>query len=388
MTSLVIGVPTSRGHIESEYFQSLLQTVKRLSEIGVQGRVMSLESALISHARNVIAHACSRDYLMFIDSDMQFPYWGIEKLLSHEKDIIGGLYYRKKGDYHPLSFMLNEEGRFQEMLATPKKLFECDGIATGFLLISKKVLDAFTPKVEAEIGQIFSLYTRPEDGGEEGEDLAFCRRAKKLGFKIWCDPEIPLGHVGKKIYGKDDFYERMQFHAWNNLNLKYNNKITGWSSKAEMNWLYEQAEKMETIVEVGSWKGKSTHALLSACKGTVWAIDHWKGSVGWESGQSEAKYSDVHKVFLENVGHFKNLKVLKMPSLEGAKQFKDKSVDMVFIDGGHDYKEVKADIEAWLPKTKKLLCGHDYNFDSVKHAVIQKFGELDTADSIWIKEIK
>jgi len=101
----------------------------------------------------------------------------------------------------------------------------------------------------------------------------------------------------------------------------------------------------------------------------------------------EAQEKDIHAEFMKNVGHYENLKVLKMPSLEAARQFEDKSVDMVFIDGGHTYAEVKADIEAWLPKAKKLICGHDYTWMSVQEAVTEKFGIPDTAESIWIRKL-
>ena len=126
---------------------------------------------------------------------------------------------------------------------------------------------------------------------------------------------------------------------------------------------------MDSIVEIGSWKGRSTHALLSGCKGTVWAVDHFEGSAGEEGMHHEAKEVDLYEKFMANVGMFPNLKALKMSSAEAVKQFEDKSVDMVFIDGGHEYAEVKADIEMWLPKAKKMICGHDYNWVAVQEAV-------------------
>ena len=97
---------------------------------------------------------------------------------------------------------------------------------------------------------------------------------------------------------------------------------------------------------------------------------------------------DTIAEFLKNVGHFPNLKPMKMSSVEAAKQFEDKSIDMVFLDGGHRYQDVKEDIEAWLPKAKKLICGHDYNFIPVQEAVTEKFGIPDSAESIWINRIK
>ena len=168
----------------------------------------------------------------------------------------------------------------------------------------------------------------------------------------------------------------------------YDNDIEGWVRPIELGWLYTTAQRMSNVVEVGSWKGKSTDALLAGCKGTVWAVDHFNGSKSERNSfHKEAMEKDISKIFLENVGHYQNLKLLKMDSLEAAKRFKDKSVDMVFIDGGHEYEEVKADIEAWLPKTRKLICGHDYNGD-IKRATDEILGDVSIVDSIWIKSVE
>ncbi|MGH7249999.1 MAG: class I SAM-dependent methyltransferase, partial [Minisyncoccia bacterium] len=137
--------------------------------------------------------------------------------------------------------------------------------------------------------------------------------------------------------------------------------IEGWMTYPDLKWLNEQGAKYETFIEVGSWAGRSSHAILSGNKGTVWCVDTWKGSKEtYDMTNSMAKERDMLEVFKKNVGHFSNLNIVQKPSIEAAKDFADKSVDIVFIDAGHTYEEVLQDIDAWLPKAKKILCGHDY----------------------------
>jgi predicted O-methyltransferase YrrM len=136
--------------------------------------------------------------------------------------------------------------------------------------------------------------------------------------------------------------------------------ISGWMSMEELNWLYEKASEMETIVEIGSWMGRSTHAILSGCKGKVYAVDHFHGSPSERDGaHSAAKTENIYDAFLKNVGMFPNLTVIQLDAIEAASHFEDKEIDMIFLDADHEYPAVKNFIEAWFPKCKKLFCGHD-----------------------------
>jgi hypothetical protein len=48
-----------------------------------------------------------------------------------------------------------------------------------------------------------SRRTRPfhaDDPGGGGEDVAFFADVRALGFKVWLDATINLGHVGAKVY--------------------------------------------------------------------------------------------------------------------------------------------------------------------------------------------
>jgi len=101
-----------------------------------------------------------------------------------------------------------------------------------------------------------------------------------------------------------------------------------------------------------------------------------------------AKEEDIYKTFMRNVGHFKNLRVLKMSSKEAVKVAEKENLvaDMVFIDADHTYEGAKYDIKHWAPRARKLICGHDYtNWEGVKQAVDEKFKNINIYQSIWFK---
>jgi len=159
-------------------------------------------------------------------------------------------------------------------------------------------------------------------------------------------------------------------------------EIEGMMTPTELQWLYETSKKAESFLEIGSFKGKSTHAILSGGCPRVYAVDHFVGS----SDPIETGNNNTYNDFIKNVGHFENLNVRKMSSLEAVKEFEDKSLDVVFIDGGHRIQEITEDIIAWLPKAKKILCGHDYHdTKAVRLAVDTLLGPVPVCDRIWYK---
>lgn len=170
-------------------------------------------------------------------------------------------------------------------------------------------------------------------------------------------------------------------------NIALNNIVSMGTSDDDLEWLYNQSLEMDNVVEIGVWKGRASHALLSGCKGTVYCVDHFKGSLTErKTTHLEAVEKDIYSDFIKNVGHFKNMTLIKMDSAEASGLFDDKSVDMVFIDGGHDYETVNADIKAWLPKCKKLICGHDVIQEGVPRALKENFpdGFETYGGNIWL----
>ena len=212
---------------------------------------------------------------------------------------------------------------------------------------------------------------------------------------------VSLWWLGQKEASKEHFLKALdycpnhpkylndrQFYGLGNYN---DIGIEGWMTAVELDFLHEEAKRHKSICEVGSWKGRSTHALLTGTEGLVTAVDHFKGSDDVKDqtkalGASE----DVYAQFLKNVGHLPNLKVVKKSSLEAAAEITER-FDMVFIDALHTYEGVKADIEAWKDKAEVVLCGHDYSdvWPGVKQAVDEAFGKPDEVHgSIWVKRIR
>lgn len=178
------------------------------------------------------------------------------------------------------------------------------------------------------------------------------------------------------------------------MKLEIAEKIFGWMNPAELTWLARQAEKHHTIAEIGSYVGRSTRALADNTKGQVYAIDTWEGSIEHEIDLVGKPEGYLYDNFLSNVGDLvekKRILPLRMKSLEAARLFMQDGIrfDMIFIDAGHLYDDVRADIEAWLPLLAPggIICGHDYSrysgLDQAVRECVPGFRLMEYPGSIW-----
>ena len=82
----------------------------------------------------------------------------------------------------------------------------------------------------------------------------------------------------------------------------------------------------------------------------LFGIDHWEGDA--QSGlYGEDVFEEVNAYNEEF--HSENSTLLKMNFEAALDQFEDQSIDLLHIDGSHEYEAVKSDFEKWLPKVKK-----------------------------------
>lgn len=151
------------------------------------------------------------------------------------------------------------------------------------------------------------------------------------------------------------------------------------------------------FVEVGTWKGKSAAymcvEIINSSKNIKFdCVDIWNGAgtpgeyEHDESVISQTLYEEFIECMKPVEGHYTPIREW---SDKAASLYEDKSLDFVFIDAGHSYENVLADIQAWLPKIKPGGCigGHDFGCPGVNQAVKEMFVKFNNKRNSWLVDI-
>jgi hypothetical protein len=190
---------------------------------GDQAVYLSEQSAYLDeNANHVFERAVIEkvDYLMMIETDVETIEDKdiIGQMLAYKQDVVSGIYYGGKYPHRPILY--NFTDKLGELFMPGKlpedKAFYMDAAGSGFMLLSRKALEAFTPAVIVKYGNPYSYYYRSSSVRNQPEivwrqDLAFCWRLKKLGFKVLVDPTIKLGHWKDHRITKD-FWDLSREH--------------------------------------------------------------------------------------------------------------------------------------------------------------------------------
>jgi predicted O-methyltransferase YrrM len=133
-------------------------------------------------------------------------------------------------------------------------------------------------------------------------------------------------------------------------------ELPGWLSAEEGETLYRLARSCTgrgVIVEIGSWRGKSTTCLGLGSKAgnrvPVFAVDP----------HSEHTFGDFSRN-MEEAGLTDLVTPVPGRSQELAEDF-DHPIELLFIDGAHQYELVNEDFDRWVPKVVEggVVAMHD-----------------------------
>lgn len=131
--------------------------------------------------------------------------------------------------------------------------------------------------------------------------------------------------------------------------------------------LIELIPKGKVGAEIGIFKGEFSRILLEKTLPQLfYMIDPWEGRVmsGDKNGQN-IEYIDGDRYYVEHIiPEFlfqPHIKILRNYS-DILSLFPDNHLDWIYIDGAHDYENVRYDLEHSLLKVKSggFILGHDY----------------------------
>lgn len=145
--------------------------------------------------------------------------------------------------------------------------------------------------------------------------------------------------------------------------------VDGWLSLREAMVLYELARCVPAsgeIVEIGSYKGRSTIALAYGAKygnqkGYVWAIDPHEGVIQENGHPVENGTFQEFQDNTERAGIADIVRPLVMTSREASRKWK-KTIRLLFIDGLHDERHATEDYSLWAPFVSReggVIAFHD-----------------------------
>jgi len=134
-------------------------------------------------------------HLLFIDTDILPPPYGVYTLIQDNVDFVSGIYWNSLYtgnnawiDEQPLDIRRMGPAN---MPANP--MMQVDKCGMGFCLLTKELMK----KMLVEERPLF--YYKISEGGLHSEDFYFQAKMKKLGIPVWVDLRVQCGHLKTAI---------------------------------------------------------------------------------------------------------------------------------------------------------------------------------------------
>lgn len=243
---IFIATPMYGGQCHGSYTKSIADLMCLSVKYGIELKLYYIfNESLITRARNYLVDEFMRsgfDYMMFIDSDIQFESQDI-LVMSHymtnnpEMEIVCGPYPKKSIAWEKIK-MAVDKGFADENPAALEEFVgdyvfnPADGVlqfrvdqpvevkegGTGFMMIARSAFEKFKEKYPQQSYKPDHVRTKHFDGSREiiayfdcvidptskrylSEDYMFCQWAREAGAKTYMLPWIKLKHTGSYIFG-------------------------------------------------------------------------------------------------------------------------------------------------------------------------------------------
>lgn len=211
---LLIAVPTY-DYMHFQFVECFTKLIRRLDADEINYEVAFQGGTLVHVGRDRLARKAVEDgftHVLWLDSDMIFTEELLDNLMFSGKDFVTGIAHARRAPHCSCIF--------KEIWPTPDRwegheyptgAFRIGGCGFACVLIKTEIIKAVLGKHGTAFFPMREL----------GEDLAFCKRARDLGYEIWAEPSVWLGHIGHiTVYPE---YEELYANSIQNFNEVKNN---------------------------------------------------------------------------------------------------------------------------------------------------------------------
>lgn len=220
---IFFGIPAYDHKVSLKQAISLMRFAGIAPQHGIDMTIGSIcGCSVVSRARNLIVQdflESDATELMFIDADINFQPEDILRLMAWVSEpnigIAAGIPCARKVEKTYIVTLDEDSG---EVTMNGMGLVRAKRVATAFMMIKRKVIEDLVAKnpqwqywddkTQRTLTAIFDFMVK--DNSYVGEDYLFCDRAREIGYEVWVDPTIKLGHMGTIEYegdfGKEAFY--------------------------------------------------------------------------------------------------------------------------------------------------------------------------------------
>jgi hypothetical protein len=177
--------------LHSDFCSSLVNMVAYSQRIGLHLSSINPKGSIIQVSRYLGVKTAldnNADKILFIDSDQTFKHDALERLLSHNKPIVGAASLTRR---EPIRYTCKDENGKRIDFSQKTGLVEVCTNGFPMTLIDCEVFSKI-PKPWFNVTYDNRKWT--------GEDESFCHAARKEGYSIFIDADVKIGHLGVKEY--------------------------------------------------------------------------------------------------------------------------------------------------------------------------------------------
>lgn len=126
--------------------------------------------------------------------------------------------------------------------------------------------------------------------------------------------------------------------------------------------------------EIGTARGSYAITMsVNIPKLQLFCVDSWSTYDGLNDYTDQNQLDEYLSTAMRRLKSYKGVELIYAKSMDAVKQFKDESLDFVYIDANHEFPYIAEDLFYWSKKVRSggIVSGHDYLKTPRKDGMVQ-----------------